>query len=261
MRRRDLSRRCHKLLGCPLQVGARCADGALDVNPNARILIIEDNAAIRATVRLCLESAGHRVLEASDGVSGLTVATDEKPALIVMDVMMPGLDGVSVTAELRRVGVSVPILLLTTRTEVPDRVNGLSAGADDYLGKPFDRRELLARVEALLRREKRQFQARQVLKFGPVEVNLAAKSASSAGAPLVLTRTEFALLEVLARQLGSPMSREQMLDSVWGYTYFPSTRTVDTHIWRLRKKLGDDGESPQWLKKVHGQGYVLHCSE
>jgi two-component system, OmpR family, response regulator MprA len=224
---------------------------------SARILVIDDDATMRASIQHCLHAVGYRVLEAADGAQGLELARAEKPALIVLDVVMPVLGGLETAAELRRLGDTTPILMLTTRQEVPERVGGLMAGADDYLGKPFDRRELLARVHALLRRELRQSQNRRVLHFGPVTIDLEHKTATRGDMPLPLTRTEFALLELLAAHLGSPVSRDLMLDAVWGYTYFPSTRTVDTHIWRLRKKIGDNGETPRWLKKVQGEGYVL----
>lgn len=236
-------------------------DEELTLNAHARILVTEDDPRIRAGIRLSLESAGYRVLEASDGAQGLKLVHEEKPSLVILDVMMPELDGISTVAEIRRLGIGTPILMLTTQMEVNDRVRGLDAGADDYLGKPFDKRELLARVHALLRREQREKNSRVVLRFDDVEVNLESKTAARASAPLSLTRTEFALLELLAKHLGSPVSRDLMLDSVWGYTYFPSTRTVDTHIWRLRKKIGDSGETPRWIKKVHGEGYVLTCSD
>lgn len=228
---------------------------------SARVLVVDDDPAMRASLRLALAAAGHRVLEAADGERALKLAQQEKPALIVLDVVMPALDGVSVAAELRRLGIATPILMLTSQVDVPARVNGLEAGADDYLGKPFDRRELLARVQALLRRERRTVQSRRVLRFDEVEVNLETRTASRAGAPLTLTRTEFALLELLAKHLGAPVSRDLMLDSVWGYTYFPSTRTIDTHIWRLRRKLGDSGESPRWITRAQGEGYMLTCSD
>ncbi|PTY07365.1 DNA-binding response regulator [Opitutaceae bacterium EW11] len=224
---------------------------------NARILVVDDDAAMRATVRLCLESAGYRILECTDGAKALETVQSEQPALIVLDVMMPNLDGLSTAQELRRVGVTTPVLMLTTRSEIPQKVAGLEAGADDYLAKPFDRRELLARVQALLRREERQNRTRRVLRFGEIEVNLESRSATKSGVPLSLTRTEFSLLELLAKNLGAPVTRNQMMDSVWGYTYFPESRTVDTHIWRLRKKLGDDGDAPRWIRNVQGQGYVL----
>jgi DNA-binding response OmpR family regulator len=187
----------------------------------------------------------------------------EKPALVVLDVMMPNLTGLEVAAELRRLGHTIPILMLTTRQEVPQKVDGLNAGADDYLGKPFDRRELVARVQALLRRQTTTEVAKaiNVLRFGDVEVDLVQHVANKGKTQLALTPTECALLELLAKNMGVPVSRDVILDVVWGYTYFPSTRTVDTHIWRLRKKIGDNGEAPRWLKKAQGEGYILTADE
>ena len=225
-----------------------------------RILVIDDDGAIRASVVRCLQAPGYRVLEAVDGAQGVEVALKEKPALIIIDVMMPRLGGLEAVEEMRRLGINVPVLMLTTRSETPERVKGLMAGADDYLGKPFDRDELLARVHALLRKHTRQAPASRVLRFDELVVDLDQKTARRGGEDVALTRTEYALLELFAGNLGGAVSREQMLDAVWGYTYFPSTRTVDTHIWRLRKKIGDSGENPRWLKRVQGQGYVLSCS-
>lgn len=223
----------------------------------ARILVVDDDAAVRASVRRCLESAGHRVLEAADGARGMALVVEERPALLVLDVAMPEMGGLEVASELRRRGDTTPILMLTTRREVPQRVSGLMAGADDYLAKPFDRRELLARVYALLRRQERQTARARVLRFGPVRVDLDRRAVLREAAPLTLTQTEFAILDLLAAHLDAPVSRDLMLDAVWGYTYLPDTRTVDTHIWRLRKKLGDSGENPRWIKKVRGEGYML----
>ena len=226
-----------------------------------RILVVDDERQMRASICQCLEAEGYRVLEATDGVEGLDVIAKEKPELVVLDVMMPNLTGIEVAAEMRRLGLTIPILMLTTRSEVTQKVEGLDAGADDYLGKPFDRRELVARVQALLRRQNitQTTKAISVLRFGEVEVDLEKHTACLGKTPLPLTRTEFALLELLAKNMGSPVSRDLILDAVWGYTYFPSTRTVDTHIWRLRKKIGDNGDTPRWLKKAQGEGYILTC--
>lgn len=225
-----------------------------------RVLVVDDDAAIRASVVRCLQGEGYRVLEAADGAQGVEVTLKEKPALIVIDVMMPRLGGVEAVEEMRRLGVAAPVLMLTTRNETPERVKGLKAGADDYLGKPFDKEELLARVHALLRKHERQAPAGRVLRFDELVVDLDQKAARKNGEDVTLTRTEYALLELFAAHLGAAVTRDQMLDAVWGYTYFPSTRTVDTHIWRLRKKLGDNAENPRWLKRVQGQGYVLTCA-
>jgi len=228
-----------------------------------RILVVDDERPMRASICQCLEAEGYRVLEAADGAQGLELMAKEKPALVILDVMMPKLSGLEVEAELRRLGETIPILMLTTRQEVGQKVDGLNAGADDYLGKPFDRRELVARVQALLRRQTTTEVAKaiSVLRFGDVEVDLVQHTANKGKTPLPLTRTEYALLELLAKNMGSPVSRDLILDVVWGYTYFPSTRTVDTHIWRLRKKIGDNGDAPRWLKKAQGEGYILTAYE
>lgn len=228
-----------------------------------RILVVDDERPMRLSICQCLQAEGYRVLEAVDGVQGLAMIADEKPALVILDVMMPNLTGLEVAAELRRLGLTTPILMLTTRQEVSQKVDGLNAGADDYLGKPFDRRELVARVQALLRRQATTEVTKSVsvLRFGDVEVDLAQRTASRGKTPLALTRTEYALLELLAKNMGSPVSRDLILDVVWGYTYFPSTRTVDTHIWRLRKKIGDNGDAPRWLKKAQGEGYILTADQ
>jgi len=228
-----------------------------------RILVVDDERPMRASICQCLEAEGYRVLEAADGAQGLELMAKEKPALVILDVMMPKLSGLEVAAELRRLGETIPILMLTTRQEVGQKVDGLNAGADDYLGKPFDRRELVARVQALLRRQTTTEVAKaiSVLRFGDVEVDLVQHTANKGKTPLPLTRTEYALLELLAKNMGSPVSRDLILDVVWGYTYFPSTRTVDTHIWRLRKKIGDNGDAPRWLKKAQGEGYILTAYE
>jgi len=226
-----------------------------------RILVVDDERPMRASICQCLQAEGYRVLEALDGAQGLDMITKEKPDLIVLDVMMPNLTGIEVVAAVRRLGLNTPVLMLTTRNAVPQKVEGLDAGADDYLGKPFDRRELLARVQSLLRRQSASSTAAaiSVLRFGDVVVDLEKRTASRGKVVLPLTRTEAALLELLAKHMGTPVGRDMILDVVWGYTYFPSTRTVDTHIWRLRKKIGDNGEEPRWLKKAQGEGYVLAC--
>jgi DNA-binding response OmpR family regulator len=222
-----------------------------------RVLAVDDDPAMQRLVKTCLEKDGYRVLEASDGERGLQLALQEKPDLIILDLVMPKLTGLDVCAELRRLHFANPILMLTGKREVEHRISGLSSGADDYLPKPFDIRELLARVKALLRRQHRTEQKHFVLKLGDVQIDLGSRTAKRGARQMKLTKTEFALLDLLAKNAGKSVSREQILDSVWGYTYFPTTRTVDTHIYRLRRKLGDDAEQPKWIQRIHGEGYSL----
>lgn len=223
----------------------------------SRLLIIEDELPMRRALTDCLESEGYRVLTAPDGESGLQKALEEKPDLILLDIMMPRLDGFAVCAELRRLNNPVPILMLTAKGQVEDRVHGLDVGADDYLVKPFSTEELLARVRALLRRTRAQRRAPAVLTLGEMRIDLIKQTAQRGKKPLHLTAKEFAMLRLLAEAQGEPVSRERFLDIVWGYTAFPTTRTVDNHIASLRAKLEKDPEKPRWIHTVHGIGYRL----
>ena len=223
----------------------------------SRILIIEDEAPMRTALADVLEGEGYRALVAPDGEIGLQKAVDEKPDLILLDVMMPKLDGFAVCAELRRLGHVTPVLMLTAKGQIEDRVNGLDVGADDYLVKPFSTEELLARVRALLRRTQRQGKSPTKLKLGEVEIDLARQTAMRGRRAVHLTAKELAMLRLLAEAAGEPVSREKFLDVVWGYAAFPTTRTVDTHIGSLRAKLEKNPEAPRWLKTVHGVGYKL----
>jgi DNA-binding response OmpR family regulator len=222
-----------------------------------RILIIEDELPMRTALQDVLAGEHYRVLAASDGESGLRRALDEKPDLILLDVMMPKLDGFALCAELRRLSNSVPILMLTAKGQIEDRVSGLDAGADDYLVKPFSTEELLARVRALLRRMQRKDKAPSTLTFGDVRVDLIKQTAFKGKRPLHLTSKEFAMLRLMAESAGEPISRDRFLDIVWDYTAFPTTRTVDNHIATLRKKLERNPDEPRWIKTVHGVGYKL----
>lgn len=227
------------------------------MNPLPRILVVEDELPMRTVLRDCLERHGYRVLLAADGPTALDKAVQEKPDLIVLDVMMPKLDGFAVCAELRRMGNVAPVLFLTAKGSVEDRVTGLDAGADDYLVKPFSREELLARVRALWRRAQRQTRALTTVAFGQVEIDFAGQRAWRAGRELELTPKEFAVLRLLFESPGEVVSRDRFLDVVWGYTAFPTTRTVDKHIVGLRHKLEDNPEQPRWITTVHGAGYRL----
>jgi DNA-binding response OmpR family regulator len=226
------------------------------MNPS-RILIIEDERPMRLALQDCLQAEGYRVLEAADGAVGLDKARQEKPDLILLDVMLPKLDGFALCAELRRLTNPVPVLMITAKGQIEDRVTGLDAGADDYLVKPFSTDELLARVRALLRRMQRQTRSITQLRLGETEVDLARQTACRNGLSLHLTAKEFAMLRLLAEAEGKPVTRERFLDVVWGYTAFPTTRTVDTHMASLRAKLEPEPENPRWLKTVHGIGYKL----
>jgi DNA-binding response OmpR family regulator len=225
--------------------------------PMPRILIVEDELPMRTALSDCLTAEGYRVLTAEDGKIGLKKALEENPDLVLLDIMMPHLDGISVCAELRRIGHKTPILMVTAKGQLQDKVDGLDAGADDYLVKPFGMEELLARVRALLRRFQNRDVATSILKLGDNVIDFHRQTAKRKGKPLPLTAKEFAILRLLAERQGEPVSREQFLDQVWSYTSFPTTRTVDNHISTLREKLGEDTEEPSWILTVHGVGYRL----
>lgn len=223
-----------------------------------RLLIIEDEPAMRTALTDLLIAEGHRILTASDGASGLDRALTEKPDLILLDVMLPKRDGFSLVAELRRHGHQEPVLMLTARGHVGDRVHGLNCGADDYLAKPFSTDELLARVRALLRRSTRTAGAvPESLTLGDVCLHFTRFTATRAGTELHLTPKEWALLKLLAESEGEPVTRQRALDVVWGVNAYPTTRTVDTHIACLRSKIEIDPENPRHLRTVHGIGYML----
>jgi len=222
-----------------------------------RILIIEDEAAMRLALRDILEAESYRVLTAVDGAAGLETALRETPDVILLDIMLPKLDGFSLCAELRRLAIATPVLMLTAKGQIEDRVAGLDSGADDYLIKPFSGEELLARVRALYRRAQRPLQAATNLTLGNVRIDLVRQTARRGRSAPYLTAKEFAVLRLLAATRGEPVSRERFLDVVWGYAAFPTTRTVDNHIASLRAKIEQDPERPIWIKTVHGIGYRL----
>ena len=228
---------------------------------NERILIIEDEPAMRLALADLLAAEGYRVLAAADGQAGLDRALAEKPDLLLLDLMMPKLDGFEVCAELRRLENAVPVLILTAKGQIEDRIAGLDAGADDYLVKPFSTGELLARVRALLRRTGRKTSQPLKLEFGDLEIDLARQTAARGKKKVHFTAKEFAMLRLLAEAGGEPVTRERFLDVVWGYTAFPTTRTVDNHVASLRAKIEPDPDQPRWLKTVHGVGYKLEPTD
>ena len=219
-----------------------------------RILIVDDEPAIVRGLEDNLRFEGYETLAASSGEQGLARALGEAPDLVLLDVTMPGRSGWDVCRELRQRGLDVPIIMLTARGEEADRVRGLELGADDYVTKPFSLRELLARVRAVLRRPgpRRKFEE---LAFGDVRVHRRGRRVTRAGREVRLTRKEYDLLVYLATHPGDVVTRERLLDEVWGYERFPTTRTVDTHVLRLRRKLEADPDRPRFIHTVHGQGY------
>lgn len=219
-----------------------------------RILVVDDEPEIVRGLEDNLRFEGYQTTSATNGQDGLALALTDAPDLIVLDIMMPHMSGWDVCRELRRRGVDVPVIMLTARGAEVDRVLGLELGADDYVTKPFSLRELLARVHAVLRRPgpRRKFEE---FAFGDVRILLRGRQAFRAGRELRLTRKEFDLLVFLVGHRGEVVTRERLLDEVWGYERFPTTRTVDTHILRLRRKFEDDPDSPVFIQTVHGQGY------
>jgi DNA-binding response OmpR family regulator len=219
-----------------------------------RVLVVDDEPEMVRGLEDNLRFEGYQTLAAPDGESGLARALSETPDLILLDVMMPHLSGWEVLRTLRQRGVDIPVIMLTARGEEMDRVLGLELGADDYISKPFSLRELLARVRAVLRRPgpRQKFEEAE---FGEVRVHLRARQVFRAGREVRLTRKEFDLLRYLVEHRGEVLTRDRLLEEVWGYDRFPTTRTVDTHILRLRQKFEPDPEAPVYILTVHGQGY------
>lgn len=225
-----------------------------------RLLIIEDELPMRTALVETLAAEGYRVQCAAHGVRGLEMACTEPFDLILLDVMMPGLDGYAVCRELRKRGRDLPVLMLTAKALVDDRVEGLDAGADDYLVKPFSLRELLARVRALLRRHERHAAVPEVLEIGAARVDFVRRVVVRGAEEFALSEKELGILRLLAAHPGETVTRERFLDVVWGYHAYPSTRTVDNFITTLRTKLEDDPTRPRHLLTVRGVGYRLVLS-
>ena len=221
-----------------------------------KILLIEDEPGLVMTLTDRLQSEGYAVESCGDGDSGLARASAEAFDLILLDVMLPGKSGFEVCRKLRQTGISVPILMLTARGQVVDKVVGLQIGADDYVTKPFDVMELLARIGALLRRSSHEFPRLPAgYQFGAVRVDFRRAEVQRDGKPLSLSAREFQLLHYLIEHRGATLSREELLTRVWGYEAVPSTRTVDVHMAWLRQKLEDNPKYPQYILTVRGLGY------
>lgn len=221
----------------------------------AKILIVEDEPNMVAGLRDNFEFEGYQVITAPDGVAGLERALSESPDLVILDVMMPRMSGLDVCKQLKTKRPGLPIIMLTARGQEVDKVVGLEIGADDYVTKPFSIRELLARVKAVLRRAKTVPVQTETLAFGEVEVNLRSCQVSRKGKSLEFSSKEFELLKYFLHHPGETLSRDRLLEEVWGYDHFPTTRTVDAHIVRLRQKVEPRPEEPRYILTVHGTGY------
>jgi len=225
-----------------------------------KILVVDDEPDALEVLGFKLKEAGYLPIFAKDGARALTVARDERPALIVLDVMLPEIDGLEVCKLLRRDPgtAAIPILMLTARAAEMDRVLGLELGADDYVTKPFSPRELVLRIKKLLARAKSADDPVTVLRFGTLEVDVPRHVVTIAGAKVDLTATEFKLLEILARRRGRVQTRERLLQDVWGYENPIDSRTVDTHMRRLREKVGP---AASYLETIRGVGYRFKAEE
>ncbi|MCA1570278.1 MAG: response regulator transcription factor [Chloroflexi bacterium] len=221
----------------------------------SRILVIEDDPSILRGLADNFRFESYDVLTAADGESGFALLRAGKPDLVVLDLMLPKMNGYEVCRKARTEGIQVPILMLTARGEEADRIVGLDIGADDYVTKPFSVRELLARIRALLRRAQRTTTEPEFLRFDDVVIDFRRYEATRGGRPLEMTRKEFGMLRVLAARAGAVVTRDELLAEVWGYDAMPTTRTVDNHVASLRAKLERTPSAPRHLHTVHGVGY------
>jgi len=228
------------------------------------ILVVEDDDAIAAFVATALEREGYAVAWARTGREAISHVQDDAPDLVLLDLMLPGdMDGLQVCREIRRGETYIPIIIVTAKDEAVDKIVGLELGADDYITKPFNTRELLARVRAVLRlaHSGREAHHRERLRIGSLEIDLAGREVQVAGSPVPLTPKEFDLLVVLARNRGRVFGRETLLQKVWGYDYLGDSRTVDVHVQRLRSKLEPAPHNPHYLLTVYGIGYKFAAGE
>lgn len=225
-----------------------------------KILLVEDEAKIARTVRLYLEQAGYQVAWVQDGALGLPAFRREQPDLIILDLMLPNVDGYDLCRQIRQ-NSGVPIIMLTARSEEMDRILGLELGADDYISKPFSPREVVARVRAVLRRSRGQVQPSQIIRAGDIVVDLERREVTAAERSLALTPMEFDLLAAFVRHPNQVFSRLQLLDQIQGSAYVGYERAVDQHIKNLRIKLGDDARNPRYIVTVFGVGYKFVAGE
>jgi two-component system alkaline phosphatase synthesis response regulator PhoP len=220
-----------------------------------RLLLIEDEPGIVLTLTDRLEKEGYSVASATDGESGLERATHEPFDLLLLDLMLPRMSGFDVCRELRKRGIETPVIMLTARGQVVDKVVGLKLGADDYVTKPFEMAELLARVEAHLRRAPVSPHPVEGYAFGDVRIDFRKAEVTKDGSPLELSAREFQLLKYFVEHRGATLTRDELLNEVWGYHSMPSTRTVDVHVAWLRQKIEPNSRHPQFILTIHGMGY------
>lgn len=221
----------------------------------AKVLIIEDERDLVTGLKDNFQYEGYQVCAAYDGESGMESVRRENPDLILLDVMLPKMNGLDVCRKLRRQGIETPILMLTARGQEMDKVVGLEVGADDYITKPFGLREVLARVRAVLRRARGKVAELESFDFGDVHVNFRRYEATKAGSPILLSPREFAILQFLVQHREETVTRDQLLDEVWGLNNYPFTRTVDNHIAKLRQRVEDSPSEPRHIITVHRVGY------
>jgi two-component system alkaline phosphatase synthesis response regulator PhoP len=221
-----------------------------------KILLIEDEPGLCLTLSDRLQKEGYDVEISNDGESGFDRAANQAYDLILLDLMLPKKNGYDVCRDLRQMGLAIPILMLTARTQTVDKVLGLKIGADDYLTKPFEMQELLARIEALLRRATRTFTSAPLIsQFGNIRIDFRKTEILRNGEAVAFSAKEFQLLRYFIDHKGETLSRETLLQEVWGYSAIPYTRTVDVHVAWLRQKLEEDPKQPQWILTIHGLGY------
>jgi len=221
----------------------------------SKILIVEDEPDMVLGLKDNFEFEGYEVITAPDGAAGLERARALKPDLVILDIMLPKLSGLEVCKTLRAEGVETPIIMLTARGQEIDKVVGLELGADDYVTKPFSIREVLARVRAILRRSEGGKKRLARYRFADLDLDFETYAATKGGVALELSPREFDLLRYLIERKGETVTRDSLLEDVWGYESYPSTRTVDTHVAKLRAKIGDSGSEPRYILTIHGAGY------
>jgi DNA-binding response OmpR family regulator len=226
-----------------------------------RLLIIEDEERILMGLEDNLRIEGYQVSSATDGLKGFTMAKEQSYDLIILDIMLPKMNGFEVCKQLRQTGITTPVLILTAKSQEVDKVLGLEIGADDYVTKPFSPRELIARVNAIIRRTKQTQQIIELYHFGDVDIDFKKYEAKKNGKPVNLTALEFTLLHFLIKHEDQVVSRDSILDNVWGNGVYVYPRTIDTHIANLRKKIEDDAENPKFILGVRSVGYKFKADQ